>query len=551
MQDYEKMGYSRDDLVGRSGVEATMESELTGNIKQRQGYRIVEVNNRGKVTREIETVSAQAGNNVILSIDSKLQKQLEEALEKNIQKVRQMQQEQYETNKGEYESLVQARGYPINMAETGAAVVMDIHTGEILAMASYPSYDPNNFVDGISHEEYATIEQDKRYPLMNKAISSKGTPGSVFKMLTGLAGLMEGKVKVDEEIDDAGEYRKHVDESYKGKVPSCWVRPNFYLHKQEDIVKALKDSCNYYFYEVSSRLGIDLLTKWSDMLGLTSKTGIELPGEAVGQTANQEVLLKTSIRALVSQRIKELIKQRTGIAYNDDLLNTVVNELLELYSDSTPGPIIRQILKEKLNITSAQVRSDLGAEIAGYLTEIRWDPNKTIVAGIGQSVTTLTPIGVTRYIAALVNGGKVMEAHVVKQVTDPEGNVILDKEPVVVRDLDIPDLYLEKIKEGMREVISLEDGGTAAKEFKDFEYKDDIGGKTGTAQVSNIDLENNAWFVAFAPFDKPEIAVTVFIPNGYKGAYAAETVKEIVQLYMDRKMKTGTESIPAFSELVP
>ncbi|MGI6706386.1 MAG: penicillin-binding transpeptidase domain-containing protein [Clostridia bacterium] len=516
MKEYEKQGYSRDDMIGREGIEASMESYLTANIKERQGQRIVEVNNRGKITRELAIDPPSSGYNVVLTIDVKLQKKVEEALRNNIELIRNLEED------------------PATLANQGAAVVLDVKTGEVLAMASNPSYDPNLFVDGLSADEVEMLFNDPRRPMVNYAIGASsrtpgGTPGSIFKMVTGLAGLMEKKTEIDEKIDDQGPYDKYV---VTGQAPSCWVRPNFQLHKEQDIVQALKNSCNYYFFEISSRLGIQLLNKWADNLGLTSKTGIELPNEYAGFVGNQEVLRnKTFIPSLVKQEIKRIIKRDAGIDCSDE----IVESFIQLEGKEI-GAQIREILKDKLNVEDAQKRVNLGIKIASLLTEIQWTPNHTIQTGIGQGVTVVTPLAVSRYIAALVNGGKVYEAHVVKKIVDANGKVIEGKKPTIVNELDIPDIYLEKIKEGMREVVSMEDGGTAGAFFDDFEYKDEIGGKTGTAEVSKTDEEkNNAWFVCFAPYEEPEIVVVVFIPNGRKGAYATFAARDIVQFYMDRK----------------
>ncbi len=133
---------------------------------------------------------------------------------------------------------------------------------------------------------------------------------------------------------------------------------------------------------------------------------------------------------------------------------------------------------------------------------------------------------------------------------DNDGNVIMEQEPEVFEELNIPEEYLEALKEGMRGVVSAEEGGTAGKIFQDFKYKDQIGGKTGTSQNSQIDLENNSWMTVFAPYDDPEIAVVVFIPNGYSGSYSGYTVMDIVEFYMDRKNKTAANDIPTQNDVM-
>ena len=563
--DREKAGYSREDLVGVTGLESTMEAQLTGNIQSRTGVRVVEVDNKSKVTAELtdQSKAPLPGNDVITTLDSRMQQVLETALAKNIEECRDVQETTYETNKEVYDEKLASLGKEsINFAKEGAAVVVDVRTGEVLAMASNPTFDLNQFVGGMSHELYQKIQADDRNPLFNKAIGSRDTPGSIFKMVTGLAGLMEGVVDLNETIDDGGEYNAHVT---AGHGPTCWVKPYFWKHEHQNMVAALKNSCNYYFFTVADRLKIGPLYAWAARLGLTSKTGVELPGEVSGQMATQETLYSpdkalSGTATLVRRKIRELLVNTCtdlGFEYTEQTYDDVTDELMRLAvrEDEVEvqiGPDIRNILRTQLKIPNSVIQQkNMSSELASRIGEIRWNPNDTVVAGIGQSVTQVTPIGVARYIAALINGGNVNEIHMVKEVLDSSGQVIQQTPPQLVRKLDIPQSYLDVMKMGMKEVISLEDGGTAAGGFIGFPYVDQMGAKTGTAQVSNIDLENNAWFVAFAPFDKPEIAVVVYIPHGYKGGLASYTAREIVQYYMDqRQVESPVVNLPNMNTLV-
>ncbi|MEG1158535.1 MAG: penicillin-binding transpeptidase domain-containing protein, partial [Christensenellaceae bacterium] len=190
-------------------------------------------------------------------------------------------------------------------------------------------------------------------------------------------------------------------------------------------------------------------------------------------------------------------------------------------------------------------------EISTRLSELTWKPVQTAVAGIGSEITTITPIAAARYVASLVNGGYVYEAHVVDSIVDANGNIVEKKEPKVFNKIDAPQSYFDAIKEGMKEVTSAEDGGTAGDYFKDWKYKDQIGAKTGSGKVSNIDLENNAWFVAFAPYDDPEIVVISYIPNGQAGGYAIPMTKDIIEYYLDGKEQKVVNEIPTYNMLLP
>jgi penicillin-binding protein 2 len=570
INDMVKLGYSREDLVGVSGIENTQEIELSGNTTERTGTKVVEVDSLGKVVREISgnNKTPTAGNDVILTLDSGLQKVTEEALADNIAQIKAKQEARFEDPKykDKYISALSDRKVKkINYASVGAAVVMDVQTGNVLAMASYPTYDLNLFSGGfLSNADYKKyfLDEGTNNPLFNNAISSKGTPGSVFKMCTGLAGLMEGVITVKTQITDEGYYNTYVTNPNE-KGPSCWVRPRFSDHSNQTIVEGLEHSCNYFFFKVADDLKIDKLNKWADLLGLTTKTNIELPNEAAGQVGNQSTLYSknnmSGVAALVRNKIAGYLKTecvKLNFKYDDSTYTSVALDLMNLVNSSSKnkGPDIGAILKNELKLSSSEVTtSGLVSQISQAIYEITWNPNFTIEAGIGQSVTLLTPIGMARYVSALVNGGNVFEARLVKSIMTPDGT-IRSNPPKLIRNLGVDPVYLEKIKEGMHKVVSDEEagGGTAADYFKDYKYKSEIGGKTGTAQVSQtIDLENNSWFVAFAPYDKPEIAVVVYIPHGYQGLLSGYTAKQVIQYYLDKKNQVNTPvNLPQVDTLV-
>jgi signal peptidase I len=185
-------------------------------------------------------------------------------------------------------------------------------------------------------------------------------------------------------------------------------------------------------------------------------------------------------------------------------------------SGETLGEHIREILAKNLQISNKLAKSSgLSDNISTALYELTWSPIDTIQTGIGQGYVQVTPIAVARYVAAIANGGTVYETHLVDKVIAQDGTVVYDKEPVVYNTLDAKPEYINAIKEGMRSVVS-EEEGTASEAFSNFpdEYLQQLGGKTGSAEVNkDIDLENNSWFVCFAPFEDPEIALVVYVPR--------------------------------------
>ena len=254
-------GYTINSMIGKSGVEESMETYLKGQ----DGEKKVVTDSNGNVTSEAVTKEAVSGNNVTLTIDYRIQQVVENALQNTLQNL------QNGTSTGE----------PIPEAKAGSCVVLDVETGEVLAMASYPTYNINSFVDGISTQEWNALIEDDQNPMFNRAISGTYSPGSTYKMLVGMAGLASGGITVDELYTDPGIYPY----SYN---PKCWIyTAHNTTHGTINLTGAIKGSCNCYFYEVGRRIGISQIVEWAKNFGLGQKTGIELSGEATGNIAGE------------------------------------------------------------------------------------------------------------------------------------------------------------------------------------------------------------------------------------------------------------------------
>ena len=580
------LGYGVDDLIGVEGIEKSMEAYLTGNTTERQGQEVVEVDNMAVVQNVLSSTEPTQGNNVMLTLDIGLQLVAEQALADEIPQIYAKQVETFLANEdGDYDGLELD---DLNFACSGAVVVIDVDTGNVLALANYPSYDLNLFTGGISDEDYQTLQLQEGSPLFNKAIQSLATPGSIFKMVTATAALMEGVTDLTEEIDCDYRYTEGI--ANIKQAPHCWTR-NSSRHQDQTVVQGLQNSCNYYFYTMAGRLGIDNIDKWGDKYGLTSSTGIELPGEAVGIVGNQELLYDASkpiyeqansLPALVYETgrysmvnlLKSFAEER-GIEYPEDdtTIADTAKALVELMGidwtqdDSgtwvdpegyAMGVHIRSILSDMMDIRTTISRAHgWDREISSVLLQLRWTTYMTVTTGIGQGIIEVTPIAVARYIAAIANGGTVYEAHIVDKVLDQDGNVVFDQQPVVYDTLGADEDYIAAIQEGMSNVVSLEEG-TADKYFRDFPtaYRALIAGKTGTAQVSTVDLENNSWFVCFAPYSAtdptvtPEIAIVVYIPNGYVGGLSSYVAQDILLYWFQRQEIVAEQTIPDSDSLI-
>ena len=437
--------YNPNDIIGKAGIEYVFEKYLKG----KNGVKQIDMNVDGTITDEYVSEEAVSGSDIILTIDSKLQAVTEEALKNNINKIANM-------------------GFS---ADAGTAVVLNIKTGEVLAMASYPDYNPSAFVNGIDTNTWNYYINGDTKPLENKAISAMYSPGSTYKMVTALAGLETGAITTKEKIRDTGIYRKY-NSSWK-----CW---NTSGHGYLNVSEAIQHSCNYFFYEVGDRIGIDTLSKYSYYLGLGHKTGIELKGEISGVLASN------------------------------------------------------QIAEQENRV---------------------WNPGETISAAIGQSYNTFTPLQMARYVAMIANRGKKLDVTIVKSIVRPDGsevprdeyeNYVNDKlglTPDNTEEMTFKEENINAILEGMRGVTS-ESGGTAYSTFRNFNIE--VGGKTGSAQTG-IEGKTNAWFVGFAPFDDPEIAIVVFVRNGEHGSYTAEVARDIIAQYFGmntNQIMEDTNAIP-------
>ncbi len=561
-------GYSYNDNIGRDGIESSMEDWLTQNSSARQGSRVVERDEMSKVVRELSYTEPKDGNNVKLTLKASYQQQAERAIANNVNSIRDRQDDYMvdgdwlEKNKADLAKRNFAK-YPMKLAEHGCMIVLD-KSDRVLAMANYPNYDLNALVAG--GDEAIAILSDERNLLLNYGIHARGTPGSIFKMVTGMGALSEGELKPDERISDGGYYTKYNQDL--STAPKCWISEGYrHQHFNQTIIEGLSHSCNYFFYELGSRLGEERLYRYASMFGLTSKTGIDLPGEVRSVVGCQNTLYDatkpvneanqdTSIPIIVYNSIKTHLKNcgaKRGLEYDDERLGVCAKRLMDMALNYPQGdwiPNMRTILMEELNMSKQMVYlQEVIGDTYNYMNEIKWGGSQTIMTAIGQSVTMLTPIAVARYVCAIANGGVVYNVSLVDSIISPDGDILSQRAPQKVNTLDHAEEYLPLIWQGMKGVV--DESGTAKKYFKNWQYRENIAAKTGTAQTTSIDLENNAWFVTFAPFENPEIAIAVFIPNGYSGGEASVAARDFITWFMEQELRTTDYVLPSGNSLAP
>lgn len=413
---YADKGYNMNDLVGKDGVEKAFEEYLHGN----DGKRLITTDENGKITGELYTREPQPGGTVALTIDIDLQQVVEDTLASTIQ--------------GMIDKDSNERG--------GAAAVIQVGTGEVLAMASYPTYDLETF-----NQDYDELVKDERLPMFNRATQGVYAPGSTFKLCTSVAALEEGIITPSTIIEDKGIYTYYVDPQ-----PMCWIwRQAHTTHGRINVSQAIVDSCNYFYYEVGRLTGIKKLDEYATAFGLGQSTGIEI-GDVSGVLASPEW-------------------------------------------------------------AEAHDRE--------------WTDGQTITAAIGQSYNLFTPLQLANYVATLVSGGEHYEAHLLKNVKSYDNSRVVDvygKGPM--NDLNISDSTMAAVTKGMHNLTydSLRSAFSRCVV--------EAGAKTGSAQVGT-DIANGT-FVAYAPYDDPEIAIAIVVEKGGSGSLLANAAVDIINAWFTR-----------------
>lgn len=436
----EKGGYTMNDKVGVAGAESAFESYLKGT----SGTRAIERNENGKIISSQwltdeetgESLVPQPGSNVFLTIDLGLQQKVEDTLAARVPGLS-------------------------DTVEGAACVVEDVRTGEILASASYPTYSLPSF-----RQDYNSLLDDPLKPLNNRAFSGLYPPGSTFKMITAIAGLEEKEIITPSTIiRDEGQYTY-----WPTPQPKCWIYRQYgRTHGRVNVSDAIEVSCNYFFYDVGRRVGIEKLDEYAAKFGLGQKTGVEL-SEAAGVVASPE------------------------------------------FTESLGG---------------------------------KWYEGNVLSVAIGQESTQVTPIQLANYISTLANGGTRYAAHLLKTVKSGDfSQISYAAEPEVAGTVEMEPENLAAVTRGMHNMTTGD--GSLAHVFQNVPVQ--VAAKTGSAQV-NGQSNSNAVFVCYAPYDDPQIAISIAVEKGGSGSSLASIAAEILQYYFTAQ--DGQGQLPAENTLVP
>ena len=405
------------DPLGKTGLESHLDEYLRG----RPGLRTHLRNEKGVYVRELVSEPPRAGSDVYLTIDTEIQYLVEKALRE--------------------------AGVGI-----GAAVVIDPRNGEILAMASVPSYDPNLFIPSISRTDWDKIANDPTHPLINRSITDFA-PGSVFKLAVSTAASLSGlPIK---------SYYCGGSVKYPGAKPmGCWLRTG---HATVGLQRAIKVSCNCYYYQLGNNVGIENVVAACNLLGLGRRTGIPVSREQSGRI---------------------------------------------------PTPQYYQGLKPPQ----------------------KWSKGLMAQVSIGQGATEATPLQIANLAATVANGGICYKPRLVHRIVQPDEGSVEERKPVILHDLreaGVSERDINRMRNGMRDVVNAHGGTAPRARLNDIV----VAGKTGTAQFFHQGkLDNHAWFMGFAPYEEPTLAVSVFIYRGKGGGkVAAPIARTIIDQTLNRQ----------------
>lgn len=410
-------GYNFNDSIGKEGLEKYLEDQLRG----RSGKAVAEQDKDGHFVAFSEVDAAESGNSAFLTIDIDVQLAAEKAIKDTVADIY---AHSSETKHG-------------RDVAGAAAVAVDVNTGEIICIASYPDYDVTKY-----SKDYSKLLNDKNKPLFNRALAGTYSPGSTFKMLVGIAALENDVITPDTVIHD-----KVIYELGKSRF-KC-----LHDHGDVNVSGAIKDSCNYFFYTVGYEMGIDKIVDCAKQFGLGEYSGIELKDE-----------------------------------------------------------------EAKGTIASPEEKAERNEP---------WYDGYTLQAAIGQDDNKFTPIQLASYVAQIANGGVRYTPHLIKGIYsyDTE-NVVSTTEITEAGRTEVGKEDMDAIRYGMRLVA---EGGTAADYFKDYPIA--VAAKTGTAEVYGG--SDNGIFVAYAPYDNPQIAVAVVIERSGGGYYCGPVAKAIIDAYLN------------------
>ncbi|NLK51870.1 MAG: penicillin-binding protein 2 [Syntrophomonadaceae bacterium] len=468
--------YQPGDLIGKDGLEKTYQNQLRG----RDGARQVEVNTYNRPVGEQVTISAVSGNSLVLTLDINLQQAMEKSMD---------------------EVLLSLQRQGKVKAKAGAAVVIDVKTGAILAMVSRPSLDPNHFIGTMSQEMADFYYRSQPAAVINRVIAGTYPPGSTFKPITAMAALESQAVTAQQRlVNCTGAY---------------WIKPYIRCtgyHGSVNLYTAMAKSCNTYFQEAGRLAGPERLVMVGQDFGLGMRTGIDIPGEAKGLLPSPQWKRDLNARLLGEQYEKRL----------SELEQKYQDQLAQAVDENTRNELLRNLERERKRQESLY---DIDFNFA-----TSWQPYDTFNMSIGQGNNNYTPLQLVNFTATLANGGNHYKPYLVDRIISPRGEIVQQFTPTLLNKVAVSPVTMAEVRKSMEGVTA--PGGTAWSAFRDFPASIRVAAKTGTAQSGrqgdDKKKDNHAVFIAYAPADDPQIAFAGIIEYGGHGGSTTALVANAV-----------------------
>jgi penicillin-binding protein 2 len=446
--------YFRSETIGKTGLEIQYDTFLRGE----PGIRTVIVDRKESITRESQNTKPVAGDHLVTSLDVRLQAATEKALKEAVLRGR-------------------ANGYT---SDSGAAIVMDVRTGQILALASYPTYDPNSWEKGLTVQQASDLFSEKKsVPALNRAIQGLFAPASTFKVVSVVAAADAGydinaKYECPSQVQVGTRAFQNFDSKNQGTM---------------NMKKAMAVSCDTIWYQIAFDEWLrdgglkpksnpnDYFFKAAQAFDITEKVGIDLPSESRSRLADRKY-------------------KKSWHEQNKDFYCNYK----ERATKAQQTPFLLQLAAENC-VDGDKIRA-----------------GDAVNFSIGQGDTVVTPLKLTQMYAAIANGGTIWQASIAKAVVKTDGTVVKTFTPAKLGTLDVEASTIKFLQESLREVVV---SGTGAGAFAGFPIE--ISGKTGTGQVfgRNPDgslKDDTSWFASFAPSDNPRYAVVMMVGQGGFGA---------------------------------
>ncbi|MDQ1308150.1 MAG: penicillin-binding protein 2 [Actinomycetota bacterium] len=442
------------DVVGRTGLEREYDAELRGS----PGITALAVDTAGQVTGTLASKPPAAGDYVITSLDAHLQSVVERQLVAAVERAR-------------------SQGYP---GKSGAAVVVDVRTGQVLAMASYPTYDPSIWIGGVTKKQYRALIGSEA--LSSNAYQGLFAPGSTFKVISTAAAGKEGyslygDYSCPSQVKVGGQTFRNFESSAYGRI---------------SLQRAIEVSCNTVFYGLAERMWLaaggpeadresaDPVAETAKLFGLGSATGIDLPGEAVGRVSSR------AFKADNWEAMKDTWCANAAAGYPET--RKTDPKLADYYT-----------ALDKENCTD------------GY----QWRAGDALNAVIGQGDTAVTPLQMAMVYAAVANGGKLYQPQVAKAIVSASGKVVKEFRPVLKSQVTVPKTTMTFLRRTLPGVTT---NGSGETPFQGFPLDQiPVASKTGSAQVTGSDV-STSWFASYAPANKPRYAVIMMVTEGGTGS---------------------------------